>query len=239
MANIVAIIVAAGTGQRMKETMPMLTAEATIHPKQYMSVNGQVLLRHAVRPFLNHDEISEILCVIHPDHTQLYKEHMSELGIMPPVLGDSTRQGSVRNALVHLAEQDIKPDYVLIHDAARPLVSRADIDAVLTPLTQGLAKGASLSIKVSDSFRRGVHKNRICFAGERVLRDNLYALQTPQGFHFDTLYEAHMAEDRSNHTDDTSLLSEKDIDIVLAEGRMMNLKVTSADDLEIVKKMLA
>ncbi len=232
MAKIAAIIVAAGTGERFKKD----AAEPDM-PKQYCLVNNRSILWHATKPFHDHPAIDRTMCVINTKHATLYYETQKNMKLETPVTGGNSRQESVLKALEYFAA-NTPPDYVLVHDAARPLVTANDIDKVINALKQG-HKGVSLSYQASDTYRRGVFKNRECYGGEYVLRENLFAMQTPQGFEFKALYDAHKSTFKKNHTDDTSVLSSAGHDVLLVEGHMMNIKVTTPNDFYIVQKLLS
>lgn len=236
MPKISAIIVAAGTGERFKEG---LAPDAPQRPKQYEHVDEKAILWHACKPFIQHPEIDQVICVIHSAHAALYYDTMqSEESpkLHAPVIGGASRQKSVYNALDFLADNN-PPDYVLIHDAARPLVKEQDITKVIDALTEG-EKSVSLAQKASDTYRRASMEGGKCFAGGLVKRDNLFAIQTPQGFDYASLLDAHLSTLRDDHTDDTSIMSEAKHQTRLVSGRMMNLKLTTLDDFHIVEKML-
>lgn len=231
MAKIASIIVAAGTGERFKKD-----AHEPDVPKQYCMIKGHSMLWHATKPFHDHPEIDRTVCVIHTKHATLYYETQKNMHLETPITGGNTRQESVKKALEFFAANN-PPDFVLIHDAARPLVEKQDIDRVIDALKQG-HKGVSLSYQAADTYRRGVFKNRECFAGEYVLRENLFALQTPQGFAFKPIYDAHCSTMKKNHTDDTSVLSSGGHEVLLIDGRLMNIKVTTPDDIRIAERLI-
>lgn len=243
MPNTIAVIMAAGSGVRMKNADNNAdNNDVAVLPKQYQPVHNTALLNYSLRAFTNHNAINNVICVIDETHLPLYHDAiMPHEKMLRPVYGGKTRQESVKNALHHLRKNHPETDFVLIHDAARPLISNQDIDAIIIPLHAGHAKGVSLSSKATDSFRRGCENtdNGTIMAREFVARDNLYALQTPQGFCFKTLYKAHINTKRADHTDDTSLLDELNEAIILAQGGRMNIKVTTPNDIAIVEKLLS
>ncbi|MGH6892239.1 MAG: IspD/TarI family cytidylyltransferase, partial [Dongiaceae bacterium] len=104
------LVVAAGSGQRFGGDLP----------KQYQSLAGKPM-RHCLETFASHPGIDGILVAIHPAQRDFYETASAGIAkLMPPVEGDASRQGSVLNGLERLAAE--RPDYVLIHDAARPLI---------------------------------------------------------------------------------------------------------------------
>jgi len=141
MPEIAALIVAGGSGSRIGGGLP----------KQYRSLAGTPMLRRSVETFLACPAITSVRVVIGADQATAYENALAGLLLSPAVSGGETRQESVRRGLAALA--DIGPDYVLIHDAARPLVSRALIEAVTTGLTSG-AEAVLPLLPIPDSLRR-------------------------------------------------------------------------------------
>ncbi len=215
--NIAALIVAAGSGSRHGGDLP----------KQYQSLGGVPLLRHTARTFLDHPAIDRVRVVIGKGHEALYRAAVGDLPIEPPVPGGAMRQESVRRGLEALA--DAPPDFVLIHDAARPLTDGAIISRVIGALAEHQAAVAALP--VVDSLRRG--------SGGRVDREGLWQVQTPQGFHYAVILAAHRAAPDDLATDDATLAERAGIPITLIEGSMSNLKVTRAGDLALAEAFLA
>ena len=106
----VALIVSAGRGHRIGgET-----------PKQYLPLGGHAILYQSIVAFLSHEQVDVVRVVIHPDDEKLYYRAIEDLDILSPVFGGAERQDSVRLGLQSLQELD--PERVLIHDAARPWV---------------------------------------------------------------------------------------------------------------------
>jgi 2-C-methyl-D-erythritol 4-phosphate cytidylyltransferase/2-C-methyl-D-erythritol 2,4-cyclodiphosphate synthase len=236
MTQITAIIVAAGSGARMNDNTP---SNENSRPKQYREINGKALINYSLEVFLNHQQIDNVICVVSEPHLPLYHETiMPHDKLQAPIIGGNSRQQSVKNALVHIKKNMPETSYVLIHDAARPLITAAQINNVIKPLTSKAAKGVTLSSKAVDSFRRGEQIDTSVHAKDFINRDNLYALHTPQGFCFKTILDAHLNTKNLSHTDDTSLLTEIGEDILLAEGSRFNLKVTTSEDLLFVEKLL-
>src|SRR5271169_3093627 len=120
MPKIAALIVAAGRGERAGGALP----------KQYRALAGQPMLRRSAEAFASHAALIQV--VIGADQGREYETAMLGLACLPPVGGGAARQQSVRNGLEGLAKH--KPDLVLIHDAARPLVSSALITRVIAAL---------------------------------------------------------------------------------------------------------
>src|SRR5690348_5371361 len=161
LARIAVLIVAAGKGLRA----------GTELPKQYERLAGKPMLRRTVEAFSGY----LVQVVIGAGQEHVAARALDGLALPAPVTGGATRQQSVRLGLEALAQD--APDFVLIHDAARPLVSRKVIDDVIAALEAG-ADGALPMVATSDTLRRRDAAGRWLL----VDRENLYRAQTPQGF---------------------------------------------------------
>ena len=140
MPSCTALIVAAGSGQRFGAELP----------KQYLDLAGKPVLRRTVEAFLRHPRVNAVRVVINPAFRDLYDAAVAGLDLPEPVAGGASRQDSVRNGLEALA--DSAPDRVLIHDAARPLIDDATIDAVIAALDHHPAALAG-SLKLSSRIK--------------------------------------------------------------------------------------
>lgn len=222
MARIAVIIVAAGRGHRFGGEMP----------KQYLEVHQQPLVRHAVRAFLDHPAIDLVLPVIHPDDAEILANALDGLNYLEPVAGGAARQDSVRNGLEALASS--APDYVLVHDAARPMVAPALIDRVLEALkdTPGVIPG----IAVVDTLKRADDAGIIT---DTVSRDGLWRAQTPQGFKYADLLAAHRSVIGQELTDDAAVMEASGHRIAVVLGDENNIKVTTPDDLTRMEEIMS
>jgi len=225
--RIASIIVAAGRGSRV--------AGDSKHPKQYCPIGGVPMLARTIEAFMDHPQVDDVLVVIHPDDRGLYESTSARFDgrLLAPVMGGERRQDSVRAGLEALA--DNAPDGVLIHDAARPLVDAALISRVIDSL--GTNAGALPCLPVTDTLKRS-EAGRI--AGT-VAREGLWRAQTPQGFKFDDILEAHRAAARDStldFTDDASVAEWSGIAVALVQGSEHNRKLTTAEDLKIADEML-
>ena len=138
------LVVAAGRGSRFGGPLP----------KQYCDLAGEPVLRRTVGAFLAHPAVSGVRVMIHPDDRRLYDAAVGDLGLPEPVHGGATRQASVLNGLEALAS--VEPDLVLIHDAARPLISAGAIDRLIASLAG--RRGAWRTSRHSDG---GVTRTRV------------------------------------------------------------------------------
>jgi 2-C-methyl-D-erythritol 4-phosphate cytidylyltransferase/2-C-methyl-D-erythritol 2,4-cyclodiphosphate synthase len=213
MPGNVALVVAAGRGQRL--------GSAT--PKQYLPLLGEPLLRYSLAAFASHPSIGAVAAVIAPEDRALYDRAAAGLPLLPPVMGGATRQESVRNGLIALSQRD--PERVLIHDAARPFIDHDTIGRVLDALDS--APAAIAAVPVADTLKRG-ENDRVAGTVERT---GLWRAQTPQGFHYRAILEAHRQFSQSEATDDAMLAEKAGMAVALVMGSEENFKVTTSDDL--------
>lgn len=219
--RVVALLVAAGKGERMQADLP----------KPYLHLGDHTLLRHAVRTFLEHPGIDGVRVVIRREHHAHYKKAIEGMTLFPCVIGGDTRQESVRLGLESLAHRP--PQAVLVHDAARPLVSPALISRVLEALERFPA--AVPGLPVTDTLKR-VKNGRV---SENISREQAYAVQTPQGFHYASLLEAHRALAKEQFTDDAALMEKSGVQVAVIDGDPDNIKITTAKDLDRMTSLLA
>jgi 2-C-methyl-D-erythritol 4-phosphate cytidylyltransferase / 2-C-methyl-D-erythritol 2,4-cyclodiphosphate synthase len=235
MINRVAvIIVAAGRGTR-------LSASSNDLPKQYLPLASRPILSHTLDAFLAHPRIDSVLVVRHRDDEALYNDVINQLSsdkkcaLLPSICGGATRQASVFNGLAAVKALDAQ--FVLVHDAARPFVSSETIDAVIDRLEAG-QKAVLPAVPVCDTLKRLDPESQVM---ETVDRTNLWAAQTPQGFDFPTIYEAHARAanlGKFDFTDDTAVAEWAGHSITIADGNADNFKITTAEDLDRARKMI-
>ncbi|HEX4859988.1 MAG TPA: bifunctional 2-C-methyl-D-erythritol 4-phosphate cytidylyltransferase/2-C-methyl-D-erythritol 2,4-cyclodiphosphate synthase [Rhizomicrobium sp.] len=219
MPRTAAVIVAAGRGERVGGPVP----------KQYLSLLGKPMLRWTVEAFLG--RVDAIQLVVGADDEAAYRDAVRGIDLPHPVAGGPTRQHSVMHGLEALAHH--KPDFVLIHDAARPLVSREAIEGVVAALAAG-ADAAVPLLAVADTLRK-LEDGK----WTTVPRDGLMRAQTPQGFRFDKILKAHRDHKTLALTDDMALAELAGLDIVVVPGEETNLKITSAKDIPMAEQLLA
>jgi 2-C-methyl-D-erythritol 4-phosphate cytidylyltransferase/2-C-methyl-D-erythritol 2,4-cyclodiphosphate synthase len=222
MTDCQAVIVAAGRGARFGGDVP----------KQYRDLGGRPVLRRTVRAFLDHPQITGVRVVINPDYRELYGDAVAGLPLAPPVPGGLERQDSVRLGLEALAA-DGPPDRVLIHDAARPLIDADTISRVIAALDGH--DGAIAALPVTDTLKRGVDG----LTAGTVDRSGLWRAQTPQGFRFRPILDAHLVAAGLALTDDAAVAEQGGLDVALVQGSEDNFKVTTEDDLARAERLLA
>ena len=216
-----ALIVAAGRGVRAGEGQP----------KQYRELGGVLVLRRVLSAFLSHPAIDATCVVIGAEDRSAYDAATSGLPLVPPVVGGSSRQTSVRHGLDAL--RDRVPATVLIHDAARPLVDGATITAVARALETFAAAVPVLA--VSDTLKRVSDLTVLT----TVPREGIAASQTPQGFRFAEILAAHHNAVDLALTDDAAVAEHAGLVIAAVPGARQNFKLTTTEDFAMAEALLA
>jgi 2-C-methyl-D-erythritol 4-phosphate cytidylyltransferase len=220
--SVWAILVAAGRGERL----------GLEHPKAFAKLGEDPLLAEPLRRLEDSDWIDGIVVVAPPGWEEPAILLAEELGCGKAnacVAGGATRADSVRAGLAEVPADAL---VVLVHDAARPLVSDEVIERVLAPLSEGW-DGVVPGLPVSDTVKRVGPDGGVL---ETVARDSLYAVQTPQAFLADVLRRA-VAGD-AEATDCAGLVEAAGGRIKVVEGDPRLLKVTTADDLAKIEAWL-
>ena len=166
--------------------------------------------------FRNHPNIDKICVVLHPDDIET-----ADLNDVLLATGGATRDASVKNGLDALASD--APDHVLIHDAARATIS----DAVISDVIHALAThdAAAPALPVTDALWKG--ENGLV-TGTRD-RSGLFRAQTPQGFAFSKILNAHQTNSVPA-ADDVEIARRAGMDVAITQGCESNLKVTYPED---------
>ncbi|TAJ40717.1 MAG: bifunctional 2-C-methyl-D-erythritol 4-phosphate cytidylyltransferase/2-C-methyl-D-erythritol 2,4-cyclodiphosphate synthase [Reyranella sp.] len=223
MPTCTALIVAAGRGSRFGGPLP----------KQYALLGTQPVLWHTLTALRGAPGISQIQVVIAPGDELLYQASAAGFDLPPPVAGGASRQLSVLNGLEALA--GAPPDFVAIHDAARPFVRPTDIAACLDAAAVPGIDGAVLGVALADTLKRVKNDGVI---SETVPRRHLWRAQTPQVFRFARLLEAHRASaplgatEATALTDDAAVAERAGLKVVMVAGSGDNAKITTIEDLQ-------
>lgn len=220
MKTCVALIVAAGTGERFGGDIP----------KQYQDLAGAPILRRSVMAFLTHPKVTHVHVVINPKHRDLYDTALKGIELPEPIAGGDTRQDSVRLGLE--AIKDKNPDLVLIHDAARPLIDVETINNVCEALEKHPAAIAAKPLV--DTLKRG--ENGVITG--TLDRSQLWQAHTPQGFRFDIILDAHRKAKGQALTDDAAVAELAGLNVALIHSNPDNMKLTNPDDLDRARRLL-
>ncbi|MDI1226841.1 MAG: bifunctional 2-C-methyl-D-erythritol 4-phosphate cytidylyltransferase/2-C-methyl-D-erythritol 2,4-cyclodiphosphate synthase [bacterium] len=216
--NIAVLIVAAGSGERFGAGIP----------KQYQPLLGRPILNWSVDIFSQHADIKSVYVAIHPGHAERFAAAAPGITALH---GGGTRQQSALKGLEEIARRD-KPDYILIHDAARPGLS----SDLITDICNALKNNDAVipGLPVTDTVKRA--------SGDSVKtesRENLYAIQTPQAFKFDTILALHRQHADKSLTDDAALCEIAGPAVKIIPGEKGNFKVTHPEDLALMEQSIA
>lgn len=206
-------------------------------PKQFIKVKNHYIFEYPLFTFDNLKETNDIYLVINKDYENFIKEYLLTHSFkhnVKYVLGGSTRQESVFNALNSVKNLAKPDDFVLIHDACRALIKEENILELINTLKTN--EGATIATPLIDSLCKEENGNIL----NSINRNHLYKLQTPQAFKFAIIYQAHLKAKESNNftfLDDTSIAMSCGAKIKIVEGSELNFKITTKDDLKIFEKL--
>jgi len=201
-------------------------------PKQFRPIAGVPMVLRALRPFAAHPDVAHVVLVLPPDAAAAPPEFLRPLGSgLTVVAGGAARAESVAAGLSALDPRCVT---VLVHDAARPFVERAVIDAVIAHARAG--EGAVAAVRVSDTVKEAATEDP-SRVGRTVPRDGLWRAQTPQGFPRTLLERAHREAGAgyAAATDDAALVERLGVPVRLVPDSPRNLKITTADDLALAE----
>ena len=222
-----AIIVAGGSGRRFGSTVP----------KQFLDLDGKPILAHTLLAFEHAlaAHAHELLVALPQEHIERWATLCREFGPLPShavVAGGATRWESVQHVLATLDEAVGEGDVIAVHDAVRPLASRA---LIVRAFETAARVGAVVpAVPVTDSLRQ------LDDAGGSVAveRARFRAVQTPQAFDAQSLIAAYKQPYRDTYTDDASVIEAAGHPITLIEGEVTNIKVTTPADLALARHLL-
>ncbi len=194
-------------------------------PKQYLSLFGKSVLRRAIEAFLGCEGLQSLRVIIDLKDADSYHDAVHGLDLHPFITGGKSRKESVYNGLQ--ASDNVKPEeIILIHDAARPFTSTDEILQVVQATAKH--KAATLVTPIADTLIN--HKT-----ATRPDRDDLYALQTPQGFEYGIIKAAHEnAAPDALHTDDSALVGK----VEYIHGSRQNFKITTPEDWRMAETLI-
>lgn len=219
VADVGVVIVAAGTGSR--------TGSSEL--KQFRWVAGKPMLLHTVQAFQMRPDVAMVVVVLPRSHAGdpppwLFQSDIARLLVS---VGGRERGESVRNGL-----QDLPPEarFVLIHDAARPLVTDATVSAVIAAARTGV--GAVAALPVVDTLKRVDADSHVVATVDRA---GLWRAQTPQGFPRDMINDVYQraSGDGSWATDDSALCERYGFPVVVVPGAERAMKITTEEDFAI------
>ena len=221
--NFWAVIPAAGIGRRM----------GAEKPKQYLRILNRTILEHSLRPFCEHPLIKGVAVVVaeNDDHWQTLA--VSGHAKVTRAPGGRERCHSVLNGLDRIAEFAGDDDWVLVHDAARPCVTVADIDRLIAGVRDHPV-GGILAIPVGDTVKQVGQDHEI---QATINRERLWRALTPQMFRLDLLKEsiASATGDNLFVTDEAQAMENRGYKPGIVQGGSHNIKVSQAEDLALAE----
>lgn len=224
MQGAVAIVLAAGSGERLGSPVP----------KAFIGLGGRPILARAVAAALGSPVVDAVVVAAPPGSEDLAHAVLEPFGTHAVVTGGSTRQASVRAAL------EVVPGtarVVVCHDAARPLATPGLFSAVVAALEERGADGAVPVVPVADTIKRV--RDGVVVATEP--REELALAQTPQAFRAAALLDAHARAAGSGlgFTDDAATLEWAGYRVVTVDGEPSNFKITTIEDLRRAERLVA
>ncbi|WP_378957011.1 2-C-methyl-D-erythritol 4-phosphate cytidylyltransferase [Pelosinus sp. sgz500959] len=222
---VTAIIVAAGRGKRMNSDIN----------KVFILLGDQPILLHSVLTFSACTEVDNIVVVAAPDEVEDVESLLStlpEIKGWQVVAGGCERQYSIANALKIVPQST---DLILVHDGARPLVSKPCINRVIQVARE--QKAAVAAVAVKDTIKVVDEHGSVI---DTPARNTLWSIQTPQGFTAELLRQAYDRAEKDGYlgTDDASLVERLGVDVKIVVGSYDNIKVTTPEDLTIAEALI-
>ena len=221
---ISAIVLAGGRGKRMNYHKS----------KQFIEIKGKPVLVYTLEKFIYNKSIDEVILVLPEDEVDYFKKEVLQkysLKVDRIVIGGKERQDSVFNALEAMEKANI----VLIHDCARPFISEKIIEEGIK--YANIYGAAAPGVTPKDTIKI---KNEDNISVDTPDRNTLVAVQTPQCFKYDEIYQCHrkIKEENAIVTDDTSVVERYGHKVYLYEGDYTNIKITTPEDLILAERLI-
>lgn len=219
--TVTAIILCAGNSTRYGQN----------RNKNFEKIKGKTVLSYSINVFYKNKYIDNIIIVAKENEIEIVKnsipKELSNKNIRIIVGGD-TRKESVYNGLTAT-----NSDIVIIHDGARPVIKTKYIDKCVESMDE--FKGVTIGVKSKDTIKITDSKHVVV---ETTKRENTWIVQTPQCFNRKILLDMHEKYKNSEVTDDCMLLEKDGYKIKIIEGDYTNIKITTYEDINIVKQFL-
>lgn len=226
MSDCIALIPAAGSGSRIGSELP----------KQYLALAGKPMIWHAISVLGKHERISRVYVVLAADDSWFESYDWSPVADKLRVLrcGGDTRAASVLNGLRQMQADVGAEDWILVHDAARPCLSRAHLDTLIVSLESDPV-GGILAVPVADTLKRSDTEARILATEPREM---LWQAQTPQMFRHGMLLRALEELGTATPTDEARAIEHLGLKPKLVACDSTNLKVTYPRDIKLAELIL-
>jgi 2-C-methyl-D-erythritol 4-phosphate cytidylyltransferase len=221
--KVTAVIPAAGAGKRMNTK------------KQFLEINGRPLLSITVSVFEECQSIDDIIVVAARDDIEAVKEMLKDLRKVRDIVeGGPERQDSVYNGLKDISKES-DDDLAVIHDGARPLVTKEIISKAVTEAK--VSKAVVVGVPAKDTIKTVTPDNMTL---ETLDRGSLWLVQTPQVFQLSVIKQAYERAQKINYraTDDSKLVERMGIPVKMIMGSYDNIKITTIEDVAIAESIL-
>ena len=225
MAGTVAVVPAAGSGERLAAGVP----------KAFFQLVGRTLVEHAVGGLLDSGVVDRVVVAVPADRTDRAKLILGRDAIV--VAGGANRGDSVARALAALGDtaDTEQPDFVLVHDAARALTPPELVVRVVEALRAGYPAVVPV-LPLSDTIKAVDASGAVLGTPERA---GLRAVQTPQGFATDLLLRAYQQAGTADFTDDASLVEHVGGQVQVVDGDPLAFKITTQLDLLLAQAIMS
>lgn len=227
--NIWGIMPAAGIGSRMQSQVP----------KQYLTLAGKAVIEHSVDLLLSVPSLRLLTVCLSPGDVH-FMETMSDRTRLATVDGGLTRADSVLNGLKSLVGSASERDWVIVHDAARPCLSKNTLNSFIEKVTDD-GVGGIMAIQSKDTLKQGVSYEGQLEVESTIDRSKIWQAQTPQMFRFGALKES-LERCRAaafEVTDEASAVELAGHTVRLYEGSARNIKITTPEDKDIAEFFLS
>lgn len=213
------VIVAAGVGKRLGANIP----------KQYLKINDKTILEHSIEAIRQCSYLGKIILVLSKDDQYFKTLDLADKSNISIAYGGKERQDSVLNGLLQ-----VDSTYAMVHDAARPFVTKNDLDN-LCSLALNDSIGGILASPVSDTLKFACNMQ----IKHTVPRANMYRALTPQLFKTKELIEALIkaSNEKVAITDEASAMEYLGYSVQIVEGSSSNFKITTMDDYKMAQAM--
>jgi 2-C-methyl-D-erythritol 4-phosphate cytidylyltransferase len=225
VSSLYAVVPAAGVGSRMQAD----------RPKQYLNISDKTILEHTLERLLAFDYFEKIIVSISAEDEYWPELNLNNHPKIEVCSGGKERYDSVLNGLNHLRGMGLNDNvWVMVHDAARPCITPADLDALYQSKN---SHGSLLGLQVRDTMKRTDAEGNVI---KTVDRNNLWHALTPQMATLGVLYEAitQCLTNNVNITDEASALEYIGLSPKMISGDPSNIKVTRPDDLALADSYL-
>ena len=197
--------------------------------KNFEVIKGKTILEYSLDIFCNNQYIDDVIIACKENEIKEVEEFITNNNKSIKIIqGGETRKDSVYNCLT-----TTDADIVVIHDGARPMIKQSYINECIESI--GEIQGVTIGVKSKDTIKITDENNIVISTTERK---NTWIIQTPQCFNRGILLSMHENYKNSEVTDDCMLLEKDNYKVKIIEGDYTNIKITTYEDIEIIKRFL-